>query len=175
MEKTVFLNLKDTYRHLREILFKEKCKIIEDDASKTIVVEHGSLWGISPKTSKKNIKFNLIPESSRTRIVTETTWTSGYAVVSVFGLVLVVISTGFLFWVVSVLRAELIGAQSSLGGRFLELIGYSGYRRALVLVGIVEFFALMMLAFLAFEIILTIYFYVKRNNFAESLLNPLPS
>ena len=175
MEKTVFVNLEDSCRFLREILTKEKCKIIEDDTAKTTVVEHGSLWGFSPKTIKKNIKFNLIPESSRTRIVTETTWTSDYVVGSVLGLVFAVISTGFLFWLVSVLRAEVIGAQSSLGGWFLELIGYSGYRRALVSVGIVESFALIMFGFLAFDTIITIYFYVKRNNFAESLLDLLPS
>ena len=48
-ERIVSLEVQKTYEYLRSILLKSNCKIIAEEPANSITVEHGSLWGTTPK------------------------------------------------------------------------------------------------------------------------------
>jgi hypothetical protein len=175
LERTTSLPPNEAYEELRKILLKDKCKIIEEEPFKSILVEQGSWFGYSPKTFKKIIKFDFIPESTGTRIVSETSWTSSEVAVEILGPVIMGVFLGFLWWLASDMRTYIEGLRSSLGGRILELFGYTGYRQALALINTLELLVFILAVIMIFGVIHDVYCYAKRETVAERFLSLLPS
>ncbi|MEM3712926.1 MAG: hypothetical protein QXR97_05265, partial [Thermoproteota archaeon] len=51
---------------LGNILIKNNCKIISEEPSKNIIVEHGYPSSLSPREAWKKMSFYLYPDESRT-------------------------------------------------------------------------------------------------------------
>jgi hypothetical protein len=167
LERTTPLAPNEAYEELRKILLREKCKIVEDDAPKSLVVEQEKFF-------KKNIRFNFISEESGTRIVSDTSLTSGSVALAILSPIISIVFTVFGWWMVADMRAYIEGLRSSLGGRFLELLGYTSYRQALSIIKVVELLVFVMGMLIIFEVISIIYYYVKRETVTEKLLSLLP-
>ena len=111
IERVVGLAPEKAFEELRNLLLKSKCKITAEEQTKSITVEQGSLWGASPKGVK--IDFHFLPKNSGTRVVSTSSLTSDFIMLSVVGYILVGFLGGFF-------------------GRFrctwnLDLLGYSWF------------------------------------------------
>jgi len=71
-ERIISLELQKAYEELKAALLRSGCKIVAKEPQKSITVEQGSLWGMSPKGVKKRITFTLFPYDSKTRVVSIT-------------------------------------------------------------------------------------------------------
>ena len=151
LERSTNLPPEEAYNKLREIALKEKCKIVEEDPPKSIVVEQGSSLEYSPRTFKKIIKFDLIPEDAGTRILSDTYWTSSRIVEAV----LTPVITGI---IAVILWGLILNMEIYLGG----LVAILGTLIAILVVVTI------------FEIIVVIYSYTKRETVAERFLRLLP-
>jgi hypothetical protein len=173
-ERIVSLEIQKAYEELKNILFKNNCKIVAEEPPKSITVEHGSLWGSSPKSVKKRITFNLIPYDSKTRIVSVSSLASDWINASIFGYALI-ITLGFLVgWMAMDLEASITAERRSFWGWLLELFGYTGFREALAMVNLLKILSTIFFAILIVGIIIDVYIYARRDLFSEGILRLLP-
>lgn len=174
-ERVVSLEIRKAYEELKNILFKNNCKIITEEPPKRIVVEHGSLWGSSPKGAKKRISFNLIPYDSKTRIVSVSSLASDWISTSVFGCVLLIIFIFVFGWMAMVLEARTTAERQSLGGWIAEkLLGYTGFQETLAIANLLRILAIIFFVMLIVDIIIDVYVYARKDLFSKEILELLP-
>jgi len=174
-ERVVSLEIRKAYEELKNVLLKNDCKIITEELPKRIIVEHGSLWGSSPKGAKKRISFNLISYDSKTRIVSVSSLDSDWISVSVLGYVLLIIFIFIFGWMAMVLEARITVERQSLGGWLAEkLFGYAGYQVALAIADLLRILAIIFFVTLIVDIIIGGYIYVRKDSFSKEILNLLP-
>jgi hypothetical protein len=93
-EIVLSVNIEEAYARLRAQLTQGKCRIVAEKAPNTISVIQGSLWGISPNSAQKRIKYQLHQDALGTRVTSTSNLTSGYINLTLLG---VVFSVGLLF------------------------------------------------------------------------------
>jgi hypothetical protein len=84
-------NAERVYEELKRLLLANECKIVSEDPPRSITVEHGSIWAWSTRDIKKRIKFVLIPQDSKTKIVALTSLAPSYIALSVIAFTLLAI------------------------------------------------------------------------------------
>jgi hypothetical protein len=173
-ERVVSLEVQKAYEELRNILLKNNCKIIAEEPSKSITVEHGSLWGVSSKGVKKKISFNLLPHNSGTRIVSISSLTSDWINISIFGYGLIGIFAFIFGWIAIDLEALITARRGSFWGWLAEAFGYTGFQEALVVVNLFKILSIFSVIVLIVSMIIDIYIYARRNSFSEEVLRLLP-
>lgn len=160
LEKRTSLLPNEAFEELKKIVLKEKCKIIEMHPSKTLVVEQGSWFEFSPKTFRKIIRFDLIPEGTGTRIVSETSWTIGSFASAILTPTLLAILWGLTQWEASIMRSQATTCSTNIlagSANMLELLGF------------------LCIVLTIASIIHHIYCYSKRETVAKRFLSLLPS
>ena len=162
-EKTIPFSLEKTSEAVRKQVLNNEGKILKEEKTK-ILVEHGD-WETS---------FNLVPQDSKTRVVTETKMKTSHT--AFFGIVFigVIISSIFIWFEVSTLRSYVAGQQSSLSGWFSELLGYSGFQEIQALVGILELIGYFIIILGIILGITLTYLYYRKESFTEKVLMLLP-
>jgi len=68
-------------------------------------------WGVTPKGVKKKIIFNFLPHNSGTRIVSISSVTSDWIIISIFGCVLYGIFAFLLGWMAIDLEASIMAKK----------------------------------------------------------------
>jgi len=173
-ERVTSLEIEKAYGELRNLLFRSNCKIVTEEHPKSITVEQGSLWGVSPKGVKKIVSFNLLPHDSGTRIVSTSSLSSDWVTISVFGCVLGGIF-GFLFWWIATdLEVSIIAQRQSFWGWLNEVFGYTGYREALVLINLLKVLTILFIVVIIGSVIVDVYIFARKESFAEETLRLLP-
>ena len=173
-ERVVSLKVEKAYEELKNLLFRSNCRIVAEEHSKSINVEQGSLWGVSPKGVKKIISFHLSPHNSGTRIVSvsslDTVWTS----VSLLSYVLGGIVAFIFWWIATDLEAGIIAWRRSFWGWLAEAFGYTSFREASMLVSLLKILSFLMVIVIIMGIIIDVYIYARKDSFAEETLRLLP-
>jgi len=166
-ERVVSLEVQKAYERLRSILFRNNCKIIAEEPTNNITVEHGSLWRHTPKGAEKKIVFHLFPHNSGTRITGTTSLTSDWINVNILGYVLCIIialSYGFS----SKILLALIDLQQ-------KLLPHSPPSYSEILLAqIFLIISISLVIFMIIGIILDVYIYIKKDSFPEEILRLLP-
>jgi hypothetical protein len=164
----------EAFQELKKALLKEKAKIIEEESPRKLVVEHGSWFEYSPKTLEKIIRFNLIAEDSKTRIVSNTQWKTSSMTLAVLGFIGVSIVGAFLLWLAWDIKAYVEGLRSTFAGWLAEQLGYMEFVNLIRIAQTFEIFAFIIFAILIIALIHTIYLYSKREEFTKEILALLP-
>ncbi len=173
-ERVTSLEMEKAYEKLKNLLFRSNCKIATEEHPKSITVEQGSLWGVSAKGVKKTVSFNLIPHDSGTRILSTSSLSSDWVILSVFGDVLGGIF-GFLFWWIATdLEVSITTERGSFWGWLNEVFGYRGYHEALVLINLLKILTIFLVIITIVSIVVDVYIYARKDSFAEETLRLLP-
>jgi len=175
IERIVSLDPQKAYEELKNLLMRNDCRIVREEPSKTIVVEHGSILGMTPKSIEKRITFTLIPYENRTRIISVTSLTKDltYLTISIYVMLVVVLITfGFLI-------AEMISLVSSIRqiiirNPLMSSYFYDIYHDLLFMSQIMIILYILAIIFLIIGVISTIYIYLRRERFSEEILRYLP-
>lgn len=154
IERIIHLTPEKAYEELKNLLLKNNCKIVAEEHSKSIKVEQGSLWGVSPKGVKKIISFHLLPKNSETRIVSVSSFTSDWIILSGLAYVIMGILSP-LFW------SFAIGLESS-GLYETWVINYFRFTSILFVLAVIV------------GIIWDVFIYARKDSFAEETLRLLP-
>jgi hypothetical protein len=173
-ERVVSLEVSKAYEELKDALLKRDCKIVGEVPPRSIAVEQGSLWGLSPKGVKKRVTFDLFPYDSKTRVVSFSSLTSDWIGLSVVGYALLVVLGSMLGWIAADLEAYIMARRQSFWGWLAEALGYTGFREALVMVGLLKVLSIVCFVVLIVGIIVDAYCYAKRDSFSEEVLRSLP-
>jgi hypothetical protein len=164
IEKLVSLDVERSYDELRRILLTNECKIVAEDPPRSITVEHGSFWAWTPRDAKKRIRFILIPQDSKTKITAITSLASYYIALFTLAFISLIIITPVLVWIVIDVESWVEGERSSFWGWLAEnLLGYRGYQRMLMLIGIAKVLIAIGVILDLVSLISCIYTYIKRK------------
>ena len=109
LERNVKLEIHEAYENLKAVLLQKGCKVIAEEPPTFISVRQGSLWGISPRTSKKVVSCRLSPKDSETRIVVSSSLSSDWKKLTIIGSALSIIVASFCWWI----AADLEGFEAS--------------------------------------------------------------
>ena len=173
-EVLVALAPDEAFQELKKALLKEKAKIIEEESPSKLVVKHGSWLEYSPKTLQKIIRFNLIAEGPKTRIVSNTQWKTSSMALAVLSLIGLPIMGTFLLWLAWDIKAYVEGLRSTFAGWLAERLGYIGFTYLLRMAQTIEILAFITFAISIIALVHTIYLYSKREEFTKEILALLP-
>jgi hypothetical protein len=173
-ERVVSLEAQKAYEELRAALLRNRCKIVAEEPLKSVTVEQGSLWGVSPKGAKKKITFRLFPHDSKTRIVSVSSLTSGWVGASIFSYVLGIVLASIFGWIAMDLEASITAQRRSFWGWLAEALGYTGFREALRIANLLKITSIVLFVMVITFIVIGVFIYVKRDSFSEEILRLLP-
>ena len=154
IERIVNLSPEKAYEELKNLLLRNNCKIVAEEHSKSIKVEQGSLWGVSPKGVKKIISFHLLHKNSETRIASVSSLTSDWIILSALGYVILGILSP-LFWLFA------LGLETS-GFYETWVINYFKFTSI--------FFVIVVIVGIIWDVLI----YARKDSFAEETLRLLP-
>ncbi len=107
------------------MLLQKNCKITAEKPPETISAKQGSLWGMSPRTAKKTITWQLSPAGSTTRIAASSSLSSDWKNMTIVGSALSIVVAAVCLWI----SADLEGFLSTLQPSWWSWIAFIRRRR----------------------------------------------
>jgi hypothetical protein len=174
VERTVGLEIEKAYADLKALLLKKGCRIVAEEPLALVSVKQGSLWGISPLTSKKIVNYRLAPVDSGTRITCSSSLASDWKNLTVIGSALAVVVASLCLWIAMELDALVTTQQHGYWSWIATVDGYIDFQTAQSFAGLTQMLAVFLAIILAAEVVIVVYVHFRINAFAEETLNALP-
>ena len=172
-ERTVGLDVAEAYAELKTLLLRKGCRVVAEEAPNRLLVEQGSVWGVSPKTAKKEIDCRLSSLDSGTRITVSSSLASGWKNLTIIGSALSVVVASLCWWIAIDLDMFVITHKPSYWSWLAVVDGSLSLQIAQVLSGLTRAFAFFLIITLALEIMVAVYVKHKVNEFAAQSLGSL--
>ena len=166
-------DIESTYSELRELLFQKDCKIVAEENPKHILVSHGCLRGVSPRNAKKTVDFHICTHTSGSRIVTQSSVSSDWANLTLWGNIAAGIVAAIFWWIASDITTLLVDGKSGYWTILAEAFGYPNIQYALFMVDITRVLSVVLVVAIILEILDVFVVYRKINTFAEETLDEL--
>ena len=173
IEKTVDLDEEHVFEKLKDALLEKNCKITAEKPPETISAKQGSLWGMSPRTAKKTITWQLSPAGSTTRIAASSSLSSDWKTITIVGSALSTVVAAVCLWIAADLEGFLSTLQPSLWSWIASSDGVANAAVASSLITLTRVLAVFLAVVVALEVV--IYVYAKRriDLFAEETLKKM--
>ncbi len=147
--------------------------MIAEEPSRCITVRQGSVWGISPKTAQKHIRFGLSLSGSGTRITSTSKLSRNYIRLALAGFIFALALIVLCFWI----SFDLAGFETSHGAGFWSWLVTTGshadYSATVVLADLTRTFAILLAVVLFLEAGILVYVRFRVEGFAEEILQTL--
>jgi hypothetical protein len=167
-ERIVALDAEKAYSELKNQLFKQNSKLVVDIPSKHLVIEQGSLSGVTPKGVKKRIEYYFHPQGDNTRVVAKSSMASDWVRINVaMSIIATVLAVSFLFIAFNLENNGYLGLFS----RWIEV---QNYPQALVLANVIRLTAIFLVGIIIASSILDVYAYKRKYVLVEESLKVLP-
>jgi hypothetical protein len=174
-ERIVSLDAEKAYSELKNQLFKENSKLLIDEPSKRIVVEQGSLMGITPKGVKKRIECHFHSQGEKqTRVIVKSSLTPDWVKLNLGSYVFLAVMIGICFFLAFDIENSIAVQRSSLINNLAESLGLISYSQPLFLVSMFQFFGIFLLIIALVGITADLIIYKKRYSFVKEILWILP-
>jgi hypothetical protein len=172
-ERTVDMPIERAFADLKAVLLKKRCKILVEEPPTYISVKQGSLWGISPGTAKKAVKYRLSPVNHGTRISYSSSLAADWKNLTASGSALAVFVASLCWWIALDLEAFMITQQPSYWSWIASVDGYIDFQGGQMVVSLTKMLTLFLVIILAIEVGVVVYAHLKINLFAEETLKEL--
>ena len=170
-EHTVNLKIKVVFANLKQLILLKGYSIIKEESPSNLTFEQGSIWGISPRTAKKIVTFNLQELKSNTRITFSSKLAPKWKNLTIGGYV-ASIFLGFLsLWITLDLENSILTENPSFWSwvaTYANTINFTALQSFSNLSKLLFFFIIIVLLV---ESVIVIYSYFKINIIAEETLN----
>ena len=130
LKRTVNLKIEETYSKLRSALTAKDCRVVFEKTPNQICFKQGSLWGISSKTAKKNLKVDLETVNEGTMISCVSTLASDWKNITLIGCGLAAILIGICVWMATDLGSLIFTHVPGFWGWLVMVGSYIDYRAA---------------------------------------------
>jgi len=67
-ERIVNLKINEVFGKLKQLIILKGYSILNEESPSILTIKQGSIWGMTPRTAKKIVTFNLQPLKSETSI-----------------------------------------------------------------------------------------------------------
>jgi hypothetical protein len=173
LSRTLGLNNEETYLKLKNALAERDGKVISQEQPKKILVKHGSLWGVTPKTAKKIVEIKLEPADSGTKITASTTLSSDWKNITVIGCVFAVVLVGVCMWMAFDLNAFMAGQQPNFWSWIVTAGDGVDFTAGHAFVNLAWVLAVFLSAVVAVEALIAFWVHKNIDKFAEETLKSL--
>jgi hypothetical protein len=168
------LEIDEAYAQLKALLIKKGCRLAAEEPPRSISVEQGSLWGISPKTAKKVVNCSLSAVPSETRIGACSSLASDWKNLAVIGSFLSVVVISLCWWIASDLAAFIATQKPSYWSWIATTAsGFTNFQVAETFAALTRTLAVFLAVILALEIVVFVYASRRVDDFADETLNSL--
>lgn len=169
-ETVVGLEASEAYTQLKALLTQKGCRVVAEEKPQRLVAEQGSLWGATPRTAKKTIRFQFSTVDSGTRVTVRSQMSSDYVKFTLFGFVFALALTLVCGW----LSLDLAAFANSQNHSFWNwIVKQTDVEGALLLSDLTRAFTIILGAVLALEGFLVAFIHARLSCFAEELLHAL--
>jgi hypothetical protein len=162
-----------TYSELKGFLLEKDCKLVSEEPPKRIVVQHGSLRGVSPRNVKKVIEYQICPHNSGSRIVSKSSISSDWINLTLWGSVGAGVVAVLFWWIASDITDLLMNGGNGYWVWLAEAFGYPNVQYAFFMVNITKILSVVLLVTIILEILDVFIVHRRINSFAEETLDEL--
>ena len=173
VERTVGLQIEQTFAELKALLLKRGCRIVAEEPPTYISIKQGALWGISSRTAKKVVSYHLAPVDSGTRIVCSSKLASDWKNLTIIGSALAVLVASLCWWIAIDLDAFMITQERSYWSWIATVDGYIDFQTGLMFVNLARMLAVFLAIIIALEVVIAVYVHLRIDTFAEEPLKVL--
>jgi hypothetical protein len=173
LERMVNLKIDEAYTKLKAAIVEKGYKVLHEETPNKISFKQGSLWGLMPKTAKKNVDLVLEPQESATRIKCSSKLSSDWKNVTLVGCALAFVLVVVCVWMASDLAGVLATGQVSFWSWLVTVGGRVNSDVGAVFVRLVWGLAGFLSAVIALEIVIVVYSRQKIDAFATEFLDGL--
>ncbi len=170
-ERIVNLKINEVFGKLKQLIILKGYSILNEESPSILTIKQGSIWGMTPRTAKKIVTFNLQPLKSETSIKFSSKFASKWKNLTIAGYVLSSFLILLSLWITLDLELSLLNRAPSFWSwiaTYANTINFSALQSFSFLSKILIFF---LIAILLIESIIVIYSYLKINLIAEETLN----
>jgi hypothetical protein len=173
LERTVNLEIEQTYSNLKATLVKKGCKVLSEETPRQIIVKQGSLWGISPKTAKKTVNINLTQVDCETHVTCSSKLSSDWKNLTIIGCILAFALVGVYIWMANDLTAFMVTHEQSFWSWIITVDGNVNLQAGQALVNLTWGLAVFLSVTILLEAVIVVYARSKIDTFARETLNQL--
>jgi hypothetical protein len=173
LEKNVDLEINAAYAKLKAILLKQGCKIAAEEPPTSVSVVQGSLWGMTPRTAKKQVGYRLFPHNSGTRITASSSLASDWKNLTIIGSALAVVLAALCGWIAVDLEAFMATQKPSSWSWVATVDGYADLQVAQMLANLGKVLAAFLAVIIVLEVVIALYAHFRIESFAEETLGSL--
>jgi hypothetical protein len=170
-ERIVALDAEKAYSELKNQLFRQNSKLIIDEPPQHLVVEQGSLFGLTPKGAKKRIECHFHPQGDHTRIVAKTSLSSNWKKVTCLGYLIGAVCIALAILLAFTVQA--IATQPYFLSIFTEFGSYN-YSQLQLIANMLWGLAIFLVSILSVNIIADLLIYRRKDSLIEETLKMLP-
>jgi hypothetical protein len=174
LEKTVNLEADKTYANLKMVLLEKGCKTKSEQPFKRLLVKQGSLWGMAPKTAKKNMEFTLTQANLATQVTCKSSMSRDWKNITLIGCVLSTVLVGFCGWMAFDLTAFMASGKASFWSWLVNVNGSPDVQVGHSFVNLTLALAVFLSLIILFEVADVVYVQGRIDRFAEETLNSMP-
>lgn len=175
IKRNVKLDIDKTYTAVKAAFAQKGCKIISEKLPTQILAKQGSIWGTSPKTTKKIIDINLITFDSGTQVTCFSRLSSDWKNLALVGSTFAAVLVGLCLWIAIDLSAFMVTLKPSFWSWIMTVNCNIDFRVAQAFVSLAKGLAIFLSLTIVLEIAIIIYVHAKLDKFAEETLNSLSS
>jgi hypothetical protein len=173
LERSINLEIKEAYSKLRTILLEKDCRVISEEPPKQILIRHGSLRGISPRSAKKEVSYSLSPQGQKTRITYSSSISSDWVNLTLWGNVAAAIVAAVFWWIASDITVLIVDGSLGYWTWLARAFGYPNIQYALFMINITKALSIVLAVAILLEILDFFIVHRKINTFATETLNEL--
>jgi hypothetical protein len=173
LKRTFSLEIDKAYSALKASLAEKGCKIISEDPPKHILVEQGSLWGMSPTTAKKTVDVTFKAVDSETQVTCSSRLSSDWKNLTMVGCTLAAVLVGLCLWMALDLSMFMATGKHTFWSWLATVNGNVDFAVAQAFVNLTKVLAVFLSVIIVLEIAVVAYAYAEIDRFAQGTFDGL--
>ena len=173
LERSASLGVEKAYSELRTILLEKGSKIVSEDPPKHISIEHGSLRGVTPKSAKKVVKYDISPHELGTKIVSHSSISSDWANLTLWGNIIAGVVAAVFWWIVTDMENFVANGVSGYWTWLARAFGYPDVQYFFFMINVTKTLSIVLVVTIVLEILDVLIVHRMIDTFAAETLEEM--
>jgi hypothetical protein len=173
LKHSIALEIEKTYSELKTILVERGSKIISEAPPEHISIQHGSLSGVSPKSAKKMVNFNMFQNKTITKIEVDSKISSDWVNLTLVGNITASFVAAVFWWIASDIADLVVNGNSGHWTWLAEVFGYPNVQYTLFMSNVIKALSIVLVVTIVLEVLDFFIVYRRIDAFAQDILYEL--
>lgn len=171
-EKVLHSDKEKAQSLLKTALARTKCKIVIE-SSESLTVIQGSVWGSTPETAMKRVRFSLTQDGEDTKIVSRSSLHSSWIILNIVFFAFAAFLIGSSWIIANDLEVSALANQKSSWDWLAAGLGFQTPENIVVFVAALRSAIFVIAVGMIAETLLTYYIFVHKECFAQKTIESL--